>query len=181
MLTWETTPQRDYVRAEHLGYARLGQGVIHRRSITFDKARRWWLVEDEIPGEGEHTIAARFHFDAGLEIKAHRVRHADLDLSIAVAWDKMTTSMTAGPRLFICAFDVQQPPVLEQQFTSKHYGSKQPSISAGWSVTKSLPCKLRWAIVPVETGESIEERIKVVQSPMSNVQSPQSETLDFGR
>ena len=112
------------MRAEHAGYARLGHGVVHRRGVTFDKARRLWLVEDEIAGEGEHAIAARFHFDAGLEVEARRVKDADLDLNIAVAWDKMTRKPDCGSRLFVCALDLQPPPALEQQFTSKHYGSK---------------------------------------------------------
>lgn len=166
LLDWETTPELDYVRAEHAGYARLGQSVTHRRSVTFDKTDGWWLVQDEIRGEGEHTIAVRFHFDAGLEVEARGGKHGDaIDECIAVAWDTMSEN---AARLFVCALDLQQPPHLEQQFTSKHYGSKLSSVSACWSVTTSLPCKLRWAIVPVGDGESIEKRMKVVQSRKSN-------------
>jgi hypothetical protein len=166
LLDWETTPERDYVRAEHAGYARLGQAVIHRRSVTFDKAAGWWLVEDEILGTGEHTIAVRFHFDAGLEVEARSGKHGDaMDEWMAVACDKMNENAV---RLFVCALDLQHPPQLEQQFTSNHYGSKLPSVSACWSVTASLPYKLRWALVPVGPGQSIEERMKVVQSLASN-------------
>jgi hypothetical protein len=166
LLDWETTPERDYVRAEHAGYARLGQTVTHRRSVTFDKTGGWWLVEDEILGTGEHAIAVRFHFDAGLEVEARGGKHADaMDEWMAVACDKMNENAV---RLFVCALDLQQPPTLEQQFTSNHYGSKLPSVSACWSVTASLPCKLRWAIVPLNAGESIEERMKVVQSLKPN-------------
>ncbi len=166
VLKWQTTPERDYVRAEHAGYARLGQSVIHRRTITFAKPGRWWLVEDEILGDGEHTIAARFHFDAGLEVEARNENVGARKESLAVAWDKM--SENSGARLFVCALDVPQQPQLEPRFTSKHYGSKLPSISACWSVRTTLPCKLRWAIVPVCPGEDIEERMKVVQRPTSN-------------
>jgi len=157
LLDWQTTSERDYVSAEHSGYARLGQGIIHRRSITFDKPEGWWLVEDEISGHGEHTIAARFHFDAGLDVEA-RGLHAH-GKSMAAAQDKMNEN---AARLFVCALDVERPPALEPQFTSKHYGSKEPSVSACWSVKASLPCKLRWAIVPVGAGESETDRLQII-------------------
>lgn len=190
LLDWQTMPERDYVQAEHEGYARLGQSITHRRGITFDKAARWWLVEDELSGEGEHTIAARFHFDADLEVETRGGKYAGgRDANIVMASDKsdkmgnkMMENMGAdsAPRLVVCALDVPEPPALEPRFTSKQYGSRRPTVSACWSVKASLPYRLRWAIVPVRAGESIEERMKVVQSPESNVQGPQSETLGFG-
>ena len=156
LLDWQTTPERDYVRGEHAGYARLPQLVTHRRSVTLDKARRWWLIEDELIGEGEHTIAARFHFDTGLEVKARNENVGIRNEGLAVAWDKMS-----GARLFVCAIDLPQQPQLEPTFTSKHYGSKLPSISARWSVRRTVPCKLRWAIVPVCADEAVVERLAV--------------------
>lgn len=158
LLNWETTAERDFAQAEHAGYSRLGQDVTHRRTIIFDKTKGWWLVEDEINGEGEHTISARFHFDEGLEVEA-RVANGK---SMAVAWDKMGDN--ASPRLFVCASDLKEQPHLEEQFTSKHYGSRLPSTSAYWSVRVSLPCKLRWAIVPVGAGEREEDRLQNHQS-----------------
>jgi hypothetical protein len=157
LLDWQTTPERDYLSAEHEGYARLAQPVIHRRTVTFDKPGRWWLVEDEILGAGEHTITARFQFDAGLDVKARNEGAGSQNEGLAVAWDKMS-----GARLFVCAIDLPQQPQLERRFTSKHYGSKLPSVSAGWSVRMGLPGKLRWAIVPVCAGEDIEERLRVL-------------------
>jgi len=169
LLDWQTTPERDYVRAEHAGYMRLARRVIHRRSVTFDKAGRWWLVEDEILGEGEHTIAARFHFDAGLEVKARNEKGGTRNESLAAAWDKMS-----GARLFVCALDVAQQPQLESRFTSKHYGSKLPSVSACWSVRATLPCKLRWAIVPVCAGEDVQERLTVGQRGQAHLPNHES-------
>jgi len=174
LLKWETGLDRDHVSAEHAGYQRIGGQISHRRSVTFEKTAGWWLVEDEVSGSGEHNIAVRFHFDAGLEVEAG----IGTEKLIAVAWDKIGGK--ASPRLLVCALDLKEQPRLEDQFTSKHYGSKAPSVSACWTTRRNLPCKLRWVIVPVGAGESIEDRLKVVESPTSNVQSPQTETLDFG-
>ncbi len=156
LLRWETTPERDYASAEHSGYGRLGQTITHRRSVTFERANGWWLVEDEVRGEGEHTVTARFHFDEGLAVEA-LIRD---DKSIAVAWDKMAPR--SSPRLLVCAMSLKEPLHLEDQFTSKHYGSRLPSISASWSVKMSLPVRLRWAIVPVRAGENEEDRLQIV-------------------
>lgn len=181
LLDWQTTPEHDYVQAEHQGYAGLGQSIRHRRSVTFDKVAGWWLVEDEILGAGDHHISARFHFDSGLEVEVREGKHtAGYDENVVVASDKSDNmAANSAARLVVCALDLKVPPALESQFTSKHYGLKAPSISACWSVKKSLPCKLRWAIVPIRAGGSIDERLKVVQSPTSKVHNPRLWTLDF--
>src|ERR1041385_1623154 len=63
VLEWQTSDDFDKVVAEHYGYP-----VIHRRTVTFDKRGRFWLIDDEFFGEGEHVYEARFHFAPGLEV-----------------------------------------------------------------------------------------------------------------
>jgi len=167
---WESTPGHVRIVAEHSGYERLPQPVKHQRTITFYKPDRWWLVEDEIIGRGEHTVTSRFHFDTGLEVSL-------LENNGVIARDE-----TSGASLIVSSLDLNRAAKLEAQFTSRHYGSKAESISACWVSKTTLPCKLRWAIVPVCVGENLGERLSVVQSPMSNVQSPEfQQTLDIGR
>jgi uncharacterized heparinase superfamily protein len=147
---WESTPERDRVIAEHSGYERLGQPVKHQRTITFYKPDRWWLVEDEIIGRGEHNAASRFHFDAGLEVSL-------FDDNSVMARDKMS-----GACLIVCSLDLHQSAELEAQFTSWHYGSRAESLSACWMTKVNAPAKLRWAIVPVCSGEDHNERLCLV-------------------
>ncbi|HEY3038758.1 MAG TPA: alginate lyase family protein [Pyrinomonadaceae bacterium] len=151
VLDWESTPKHDRVVAEHTGYQRLAEPITHRRTIIFDKVNRWWLIEDEIGGKGQHKIATRFHFDAGLEVSL-------LNNGGVITWDKMS-----GARLIVSSLDLDQPPELEPQFTSRHYGSKAPSVSANWITKMTMPCKLRWAIVPVCAGEDHDQRLRVLQ------------------
>ena len=166
-LVWESSNERDRVVAEHSGYERLAEPVTHRRAITFDKINRWWLIEDELIGKGEHKIATRFHFDSGLEVDPFNINSV------------MACDTSGGACLFVGPLDLDQPGKLEAQFTSRHYGFKSPSVSACWTAQATVPCKFRWAIVPVRAGENLEERIGVVQSPMSKVQSPIG-PADFG-
>ena len=147
ILNWETSATTDRVSAEHDGYARGAQPVKHRRTVTFHKSERWWLVEDELSGAGDHDFTTRFHFDEGLEITVFD------DFKVR-AYDKMT-----GAKLFIVSLDLKSGLELEDQFTSRDYGSKSPSKTACWKTHASVPLKLRWAIVPVCSEEDEHERL----------------------
>jgi len=150
VLVWETTPKRDWIVAEHTGYERLPQPVTHRRAITFDKTNRWWLIEDEAMGVGEHKVATRFHFDSGLNVER-------FDEHCVIAHDE-----TSGACLIVRSLALAQAAELEAQFTSRQYGSKDESVSACWVTKATLPCKFRWAIVPVRAGEDQTERLRVL-------------------
>ncbi len=154
VLRWETNHDRDLLVAEHRGYKRFS-GVTHRRTVIFDKAARWWLIEDELLGSNEHTVAVRFHFDASLDVRAK-------DRDIAVAYDKITAA-----RLFVCSLDVKEGLELQPQFVSRDYGSKQPSITACWSTSSTAPAKFRWAIVPICAKEDERQRLSVIKSSES--------------
>jgi uncharacterized heparinase superfamily protein len=151
VVNWETTPALDRIVAEHSGYQRLAEPVKHRRTITFYKPDRWWLIEDEILGSGEHKIAARFHFDTGLELSL-------FERNSVIARDK------SGACLIVRSLDLVQAATLAAQFTSRHYGLKAKSISACWTTRANVPYKLRWALVPACPGEDLVERMRVLQS-----------------
>ncbi|HEX7772461.1 MAG TPA: heparinase II/III-family protein, partial [Pyrinomonadaceae bacterium] len=100
VLEWKTNDDFDKVVAEHYGYS-----VTHRRTVTFDKRERLWLIDDEFFGEGDHVYDARFHFApeaAGLEISLlnHNVE-----------------------------------PVLESQPVSRDYGEMRDAVSACWRIS----------------------------------------------
>jgi len=148
VLSWESTLDHDRIVAEHSGYERLADPATHRRTVSFEKAKRGWLLEDEIFGKGEHEIAVRFHFDSGLEIEP-------FDKNSIIANDSMT-----GARLLVRSLELDQPAALEAQFTSKHYGAKAASVSACWTVKKKLPCKLGWAIIPIRASDDPNDRFR---------------------
>ena len=126
VLLWEG----DKIVAEHYGYRRLKDPVTHRRSVTFNKDERSWLIEDEFFGTTDHQYEIRFHFAPGLEINpcesAVRIRGTDLTLTVR------------SLSLFVS-------PVLEQQFTSTYYGEMDESFSACWRFT-GPPGKLSWKL-----------------------------------
>ena len=126
VLDWMTSKDFDVVIAEHYGYS----AVTHRRTIRFNKRERFWLLEDEFFGEGEHLFEIRFHFDSGLEVNVNgtSVEARDGDASLRV------TSLNS---------DVQ--PHLESQPVSRDYGDMRDAISACWRIS-GQPGKLIWKI-----------------------------------
>ncbi|HEX3280324.1 MAG TPA: alginate lyase family protein [Pyrinomonadaceae bacterium] len=155
VLSWESTQDQDRIVTEHSGYERLAERATHRRTVTFEKAQRWWLVEDEITGKGEHKIDVRFHFDSGLDVNVF-----NNDGVSAV-------DASSGGRLIVCSLDLNQPAALETQFTSKHYGHKTESVTACWTTTTTLPCKFRWAIISVRASDDPNKLIQLVKAQSS--------------
>ncbi|HZB43899.1 MAG TPA: heparinase II/III-family protein, partial [Pyrinomonadaceae bacterium] len=156
VLKWESDEARDFVVAEHGGYARASLrragGVTHRRSVLFDKREGVWLVEDELAGEGEHTFRFVFHLAPGTDA---RVRS---ETGVEVC-DRIT-----GARLFIESHiesdGARARPTLEPRWSSREYGEKTRSQAACWTVRARAPLVARWALVPVGAGEGVEERLK---------------------
>lgn len=149
LVSWSPDAARDVVCVEHYGYRRLSEPVTHRRTVTFNKQERYWLLEDDFLGTGEHKLTTRFHFDPGLNLS---VTNDDAVLALDTA---------SGHRLVVCLLGRQQRPTLEQQFTSCDYAQKSPSISACWTFQSTVPAKLRWLIIPICAGEEETVRLRL--------------------
>ncbi len=125
VLDWETSDDFDKVVAEHYGYP-----VTHRRTVTFDKRERFWLIDDEFLGDGEHLYETRFHFAPGLDVSVHNAAVEAHD---------------GAARLIIIALNSDAPPVLEIRSASIDYGQMSDSVSACWKIF-GKPRKLSWKI-----------------------------------
>ena len=169
VLTWETDPEIDRVSAQHAGYKRLSQPVTHRRTVTFHKEDRYWLLKDEFVGIGEHQFATRFHFDGGLVVEVYD------GVSIR-GFDRQS-----GNQLLICPIDFEQPPELVAQFTSSDYGQKFESLSACWSLQATVPAVCRWVIIPVRSDEDEGSRLQLaaarLRKPFFLRPKPQRNTM----
>ena len=121
VLEWKTSDDFDKVVAEHYGYP-----VIHRRSVTFDKRGRCWLIDDEFFGDGEHVYEARFHFAPLLNVS---VNGASVEAS----------------GLIVALLNADVEPVLESRPVSRDYGEMSDAISACWRIS-GRQIKLSWKI-----------------------------------
>jgi hypothetical protein len=69
VLVWETDEQHDRIIAEHFGYRRLPNPLTHRRSVEFNKAEKYWSIDDELIGRGGHRFTFAFHLAPGISTK----------------------------------------------------------------------------------------------------------------
>lgn len=119
--------------AEHYGYQRLKHPLIHRRTVTFARAERSWLIDDEFLGDAvDHAFEIWFHFAPGLEVNTNKsnleIRDPDTNLTLIVR-----------------SLSLSNSPVLEQQFTSRDYNELEESLSACWRIS-GQPGKLTWKL-----------------------------------
>lgn len=148
--TWESNKDRDAINAEHDGYARFGEPIRHLRGVEFHKRERFWIVQDEMRGEGEHDFRFRFHFNEKLEVSVR-------DDKVVAAYDRIN-----GAKLFIVVLNTSVEPTLESHFVSRDYGAKSASVSACWSVRARAPFLIRFVIVPVCAGEDEMKRLELI-------------------
>jgi hypothetical protein len=66
---WRSAADYDILDVEHTGYKRLGNPVLHRRQVFFDKKDGFWIIRDLLAGVAEHRCCLYFHF-APMEIAA---------------------------------------------------------------------------------------------------------------
>ena len=107
VLEWKTSDDLDKVVAEHYGYSRLPAAVVHRRSVTFNKRERSWLIEDEFLGDGEHVYEVRFHFAPELDLQIHGAS---------------VEARGGNASLLVSLLSSDIEPVLESQPVSRDYG-----------------------------------------------------------
>ncbi|MGE5578387.1 MAG: heparinase II/III family protein [Syntrophothermus sp.] len=58
---WEASERLDILSARHSGYMRLAEPVSHQRTIIFDKLAGYWMIIDEVEGQGFHRCEQIFH------------------------------------------------------------------------------------------------------------------------
>jgi len=109
---WENTKDFDILDAEHSGYRRLKNLVLHRRQVIFNKKENFWIIKDILTGKGEHKFDLYFHFapigigtlisEDKLNIELSKIRkliseeNFDIDKSLTIE-----TKNEKSPNLFI--------------------------------------------------------------------------------
>lgn len=66
---WDSNETRDILSAEHNGYKRLKNPIIHRRVFEFDKMQTALKITDNFTGKGVRKLEWNFHFADGVEVK----------------------------------------------------------------------------------------------------------------
>jgi hypothetical protein len=115
----------------HDGYARLSQGVRHRREWLYERQSRCLRVTDSLEGLGQHMVAAHWHFDEACAVSMHDgfVEAAREGVLLRLHWP-------AGLSARIACGE-ESPPL---GWVSRVFDDKQPTktllvsgdVAAGW-------------------------------------------------
>lgn len=121
----------EYVEAEHDGYRRMPQGVIHRRRLLHVPPESW-IVVDDFRGCGEHTFDFRYHFPEDAEA-------AGLRLPL-FASHPLKTARTAG-------------------WVSRGYGEKKPCSTLRATFTGAVPAAAMTFLLPGGWSDAVVQQL----------------------
>lgn len=105
-LVWESSAREDVFIAEHDGYRRLRDGVVHRRQIRLDKAARQIRVCDRIECAGDHRIELFWHFAPECRVAL------DADSATVIYGNKCITMTFFGTQCDRALFSGCEDPIL---------------------------------------------------------------------
>lgn len=157
VLSWETTSGRDFVSAEHHGYARLKNPVIHRRSIEFDKKDNYWLIKDEFMGRGEHDFYFRFHLAPNLNLNNDEA-------------GLLKISNESNRSLIIYPIGLNVGATINTVWVSCNYGQREETSSICWKLKARPPLCVSFILIPAKDNGQ-KERLNRIIDEIKNRQS----------
>ena len=138
---WITTAEFDLADAEHNAYAHLDEPVIHRRRVVFVKPDFWVLIDD-IAGQGRHTIDLSFQFaPLHVELASRNCCRVETERG-AVLW---LVTLASRPMVNQIRRGELQP---IRGWISDRYGHKQPSPALVCSARSELPVRAITVLYP---------------------------------
>ena len=140
---WSVTNKYDLLDAEHNGYARLKNPVVHRRLIYFNKEEEYLVIKDMLTGEGHHKLDLYFHF-ASMELKERD--------GLVIETDNKD-----GANIMIIPLETEGVKMeIEKGWVSYGYGSKVKAPIVKYSKVAEVPTEFITIIAPGQMP-SVEE------------------------
>lgn len=139
---WTTDDIEDHFDGRHDGYARLGDGIGHRRIVRFVRGR-CWLIVDLVSGAGRHTVETLYHCPDDVDIALGEGGAATLT---ADGTSTLRSRWTASRRLDARVAHGETDPV--QGWYSTQSGEKRPAPALVIYGDVQLPLIVAAAFVP---------------------------------
>jgi len=157
---WLVTETYDFLDAEHSGYTRLKNPVVHRRQIYFNKEKEYWVIKDMLTGEGgdKHKFDLYFHF-APMELK----KKDELVIE---------TDNKHGENIVIVPLETEGIKMeIEKGWVSYSYGRKVEAPIVKYSKTAEVPAEFVTVIAPgqMPSVEGIELDMKNLREGMTEM------------
>lgn len=147
---WEPTQEYDFLDAEHDGYKRLKDPVIHRRQIWFDKTGGLWIIKDILSSKGIHQFDLYFHF-------------APMEVEVDSSYPLAVRTKTGGANVAVVPLDEEGLSVdIMSGWVSYSYGAKETAPIVKYS--KNCACGTFSTVIYPYRGElSIAEILERVE------------------
>ena len=150
---WQSTPELDFVDAEHAAYGHLADPVRHRRRVLFVKPH-YWVVVDDLLGAAEHRIDVRFQF-APRSVTVGTAPWVRSEGRAGALW----VGAFAGHALDLSIRQAELHPI--EGWMSSNYGRRRPSPVAVYSATAALPARIVTLLMPVDRLDGPAPRVDV--------------------
>jgi len=142
---WESNAEEDLLDAQHHGYVRLEDRIVHRRVLRFNKLLEYWAMDDHFTSDIEasaqpHLFEFFFNFDAGLQVNFD-------DNGRAFARSR-TSALAIAP---VSGHTLETR--IATRWVSPSYGTRKPSFGIMYSLYATVPFSNRMLLVPYKKGD----------------------------
>jgi hypothetical protein len=152
---WHSTPDFDFLDADHDGYLGLPDPVVHRRRVIFVKPGFWILVDD-LSGAARHQVDLTFQFaPIAVTLGAHPWARAETPNG-RVLWVSPFPSAPVQPALHYGG----TAPI--GGWISRDYGQRQPAPMLIYSFTVALPWRIVTLLLPDRQGSAFPPRVRAI-------------------
>lgn len=152
---WHSTPEFDFLDAEHDGYLTLEDPVVHRRRVIFVKPGYWILVDD-LSGAARHQVDLAFQFGAlDVTLGTHPWARAQTPNG-HVLWVSPFPSAAAHPSL---RSGELAPP---RGWISREYGQRHPAPMLIYSFAVALPWRIVTLLLPDRQGMATPPAVRAI-------------------
>ncbi len=149
---WESTAEYDFLDAEHRGYQRLKEPVIHRRLIFCNKQENYWVIRDILTGRGLHHFDLYFHF-------------APVDIEID-SEHLVTKTKAKGANLAIIPLNTEGLSAeIEAGWVSYRYGIKVEAPIVRYQKEAEVPTELSFVLYPDKKAIDIDKILHQAKFP----------------
>jgi hypothetical protein len=139
-------PAIGYVEAEHDGYLRMPEGVVHRRRLLYIRPG-YWIIVDDFRGAGKHTFDFNYHFAPDVEVSS--LKHDEDELVARAEQAGLLLGLYASRPVRTELVRGQTAPI--GGWASCGYGEKKPSLTLRASLAGSAPAAAITFLVPFQT------------------------------
>jgi heparinase II/III-like protein len=152
---WHSTPELDFLDAEHDAFRTRGEAILHRRRVLFVKPG-YWIVVDDLSGASQHQLNLTFQF-APMQVTLGPNRWARAQTPRGRAlWVGPFTSGAVKTTLR----RGELRPI--RGWVAPDYGQRLAAPTLVYGITSALPCRVLTLLLPDAQALSSPPAVRLI-------------------